>query len=572
MGFTSYQEMIGLHLSAIRKILSSFLNVVIVDKLANFSHRKRHWKKKAQFDFALTERKIIACFRVETGLLIFIQHSNILTVGFSENPPEWQQIARIDCLKEPKTVHICQSPVPECFIIGTQDGHVYQLQLKNRNLTFLCDIQQPVISIQNPDNKTSIVIGKYGRITRLLGPTKEAFISFAPTAVEDCLYSGHQLYLMGSNQLYSMEMKLTRDGHFLEEAVYCKIRFARAMHLKEETIFILTENGTIYQSSLLFGTKEEKPSHQRNGTEVKQILQEIHRCADRTKALSTVNDNVLLDVAQLSIALNMVNQDIGDRFPVVVQSFSDPKYSQNQRLIVSVTNRSAWNISSRYWTFQICVHPANQSSLFLKDEWKMGDTLQLEHQLVLVEDLFDVEIKISLVFRPVDLKKIAERQSHAVFPLSTIKLCALDFLEPAVSDVFDAKNRHTDVVGFSRTQIKDCPWPILLQRSWHRGFAQRIEDPPSMQMVLRCGSSVLRLNLKEDENHSDKIWILRIETSNFSLLRFLRSQIFQLIEGRYPSTKPDFVKVPVYVLAHLQVIFSFSFSKFVGPLNNVYLV
>lgn len=526
------------------------------DRIAIISHTEHHWKKKAQYDFDLRERKIIACFTVETGLIIFIQHSNLLIVGFSENPPEWQHIARIDCLEAPKAVCLCQSSksVPDCYFIGTQDGHVYQLQLHHRNLTFLCDIQQPIISIQIADDKTTLVVGKYGKIARLVGPTKEAIISFSPTAVENCFYSGHQLYLMGSNQLYSMEIKLASDGRFLEEAMYCKVRFIRAVHLQGETIFILTENGTIYQCSLLFGSNEEKPSHQRNGAEVKQILQEIHRCADSAKTLSTVRESVLLDVAQLSIALNMVNQDICDRFPVIVQSFSEPKCPRNQRLIISVTNKSAWNLSSRYWSFQISVHPANQSSLFFRDEWKTGDIVELEHQLVLLEDIFDVTIKISLIFRLVDPKKMTELQSLAVFPLSTIKLCALDFLEPVVSDLFDAKNSHSDVIGFSRTQIKGCPWPILLQRSWHRGFAQRIGDASPMQMVLRCGTHLLRMNLKEDENHSDKIWILRIETSNYKLLRFLRNQIFQLIEGRYPLVKPDFVKIPSHVLAHLQVI------------------
>ncbi|KAI9557584.1 hypothetical protein GHT06_017412 [Daphnia sinensis] len=522
-------------------------------RIAIISQTGNHWKKEAQYDFDLKERKVIACFPVESGLLIFVQHSNLLIVGFSENPPEWQQIARIDCLEAPKAVCLYHSSkmAPDCYFIGTQDGHVYQLQLKQRNLTFLYDIQQPVISIQNADDKTTLVVGKYGKIARLVGPTKEALISFSPTAVENCFYSGHQLYFMGSNQLYSMEIKLVSD-RFLEEANYCKVRFVRAVHLQGEAIFILTENGTIYQCSLLFGSNEEKPSRQRNGAELKQILQEIHRCADHAKTLSTVRDSVLLDVAQLSIALNMVNQDISDRFPIIVHSFSEPKCPRNQRLIISVTNKSAWNLSPRYWTFQISVHPANESSLFFRDEWKTEETLELEHQLVLLEDVFDVAIKISLIFRLVDPKKMTEPHSLAVFPLSTVKLCALDFLEPAVSDLFDAKNSHSDVIGFSRTQIKGCPWSFLLQRSWHRGFAQRMEDPSLVQMVLRCGTHLLRMNLNEDENHSDKIWILRIETSNFKLLRCLRSQIFQLIEGRYPLVKPDFVKIPSHVLAHLQ--------------------
>ncbi|XP_057366896.1 uncharacterized protein LOC130687733 [Daphnia carinata] len=524
------------------------------DRIAIISQMEHHWKKKAQHDFDLRERKIIACFTVETGLIIFIQHSNLLIIGFSENPPEWQQVASIDCFDTPNTVYICQSSkaAPDCYLIGTQDGHVYQLQLKQRNLTFLCDIQQPIISIQNVDDKTALVVGKYGKIARLTGPTKEALISFSPTAVESCFYSGHQLYLVGSNQLYSMEIKLASDGRFLEEAIYCKVKFVRAVHLRGETIFILTENGTIYQCGLLFGSNEEKPSRQRNGAELKEILQEIHSCADRAKTLGTIRDSVLLDVAQLSIALNMVNQDISDRFPVIVHSFSEPKCPRNQRLIFSVTNKSAWNLSSRYWIFQISVHRVNESSLFFRDEWKTGDTLELDHQLVLLEDMLEVAVKISLIFRLVDPNKMNEPPSIAVFPLSTIKLCALDFLEPALSDVFDVKNSHSDVIGFSRTQIKGCPWPILLQRSWHRGFAQRIGDPTPVQMVLRCGTHLLRMNLKEDENHTDKIWILRIETSNFKLLRFLRNQIFQLIEGRYPLVKPDFVKIPSHVLANLQ--------------------
>jgi hypothetical protein len=192
----------------------------------------------------------------------------------------------------------------------------------------------------------------------------------------------------------------------------------------------------------------------------------------------------------------------------------------------------------------------------------MGETVELEHQMILPDDTFDAEVKISFIFRIIDMKKQSEPQSLCFFPLSTIKLSALDFLEPAVPNLFDEKNSISDVLGFSRTQIRGCPWPILLQQSWHRGFAQKFGFTSPLQMVLRCGSYFVRMVLKEDENHSDKIWVLRIETTNFKLLRLLCAQIFQLIEARHPPTKSDFVNIPSYVLAQLQVIF---FSYFPYP-------
>ena len=108
---------------------------------------------------------------------------------------------------------------------------------------------------------------------------------------------------------------------------------------------------------------------------------------------------------------------------------------------------------------------------------------------------------------------------------------------------------------------RGCPWPLLLQQSWHRGFAQKFGYTSPMQMVLRCGSHLVRMILKEDENHSDKIWMLRIQTSNSNLLRLLCTQIFQLIEARHQLIKTDVVTIPSYVLAQLQVIF-FSYFAF----------
>lgn len=525
-------------------------------------NRKELWKNKSMFTFTLNERKIVACFPLPTtGIIIFIQQSNYLIVGLSEDPPEWHQIARIDCLEAAKSVHVCLSPlsVPHSPIIfiGTQDGHVYQLEINKKNLTILCDIQQPVTSILNIDSQTTFIVGSHGKISMLNGSTKETLVSFAPKAIEDCFFSKNQLYLMGSNQLFSMEIKVSAEtSDFLGEANYCNVKLARSVHVKGNTVFVLTENGTIYQSSLLFGSKEDKPSHgENNGAQVKPILQEIHRCADQMTVLSTISEQVLLDVAQLSVVLHIINQDVGNRFPVTIRSFSDPRIPQSQNLIVTITNKSDWNLSSLHWAFQICVHRINQSSVLLREEWKTGKTVELEHQLLLPDDNFDAEVKISLVFRITDLKKQPEPLTICFIPLATVKLSVLDFLEPAVLNLFDEKNSISDVLGFSRTQIRGCPWPILLQQSWHRGFAQKFGYTSPMQMVLRCGSHLVRMILKEDENHSDKIWILRIQTSNSNLLRMLCTQIFQLIEARHQLIKTDVVTIPSYVLAQLQVIF-----------------
>lgn len=523
------------------------------------------------YNFELNEKKIVACFSLPTGIIIFIQQADCLVVGLSKNPPEWHQIARIDCLEAAESVYACLSPLlepqPSAILIGTQDGHVYQLQISKKNLTLLCDIQQPVTSILIVDSQTTVIVGKYGKIAMLNGSTKETLISFSPTAVEDCFYSKQKLYLMGSNQLLSMEMKTSAETGFLSDANYCKVKFIRSVHVNEETVFILTENGTIYQSSLVFiGSNEDQPRRERSGAEVKPILQEIHRCADQTKALSAISDRVLLDVAQLSVALHMVNQNVSNSFPVTIRSISDPRSPRSQNLIVSITNKSAWNLSSLHWSFQICAQGINQSSLLFREEWKTGDMVELEHHLVLPDDTFGAEVKTSLIFRVVDLKKHPEPQSLCFFPLSTIKLSVLDFLEPAAANLFDEKNNVSDVLGFSRTQIRGCPWPILLQQSWHRGFAQKFGYTSPLQIVVRCGSHLVRMILKEDENHSDKIWILRIETSNSNILRLLCTEIFQLLEARHPLTKSDVVNIPSYVLAQLQVIFLFLI--FAYPMTN----
>lgn len=505
----------------------------------------------------------MACFPLPTGTMIFVRHSlNCLIVGFSENPPEWQQIARIDCIEAVEKVFVCHSPLstPKCciIIIGTEDGHVYQLQLSNKILTLLCDIQQPVTSILSIENQTAqtVVVGKYGKIAWLDGCAKEALISFAPTAISDCYQSGQKLYLLGSEQLYCMELKNKSDGCFLGEADFCKVKFIRAFHLKDNFVLILTENGTIYQSSPIFGSQKNQPSRQRSGAEIKPILSEIHRCSDRIKSLNFVSDRVRLDVAQLSVALHMLNQDVGDRFPIIARSFADDP-SKRQRLNITITNKSTWDLSSSHWAFQISTRRTDQSFILLRQEWKKGEKLELEHHFELLDDAFEVELKMSLAYRVIDPRKESEPQSLCVFPLSTVELSVLDFLEPSASDMYEFKNSQTDMVGFSRTKVDGCPWPILLRRSWHRGFAQWLNDSPPLQIVLRFGSHPLRLTLREDENPSDKIWILRIESSNSNLLRLLRTRIFQLIEANFipASSKSEVVIIPSHVLAHLQVAF-----------------
>ena len=515
------------------------------------------WQCASLHTFDLgSDRKIVGCFPLVTGKIIFVRHSpNCLIVGFSENPPEWQQIARIDCIQSVETVFACQSPTskPQCciIIIGTQDGHVYQLQMNSRNLTLLCDIQQPVTSVLNINNQL-VILGKYGKIVRLDGSTKEALTYFAPTAISCCYHSGQKLYLLGSEQLYSVEMKHSSDGGSFGEANFSKVKFVRAFYLKDNCVFILTENGTIYQSSLVFGSQEEQLP--RSGAEIKPILLEIHRCTDRTKAMNAVSERVRLDVAQLSIALHMLNQDVGIHFPIIVKSFADPIYPQNQRLNITITNKSTWDLSPSHWAFQISVRRTDNSHILLRKEWKMGKELELEHHFELLDDAFDVELKMSLAFRVIDSRKESESQ-HLIcfFPLSTVELSVLNFLEPSSSDMFEFKNNITDVIGFNRKNADVCPWPVLLQRSWHRGFAQWMSDPPPMQIVLRCGSHPVRLTLKEDENPSDKIWILRIETSNSNLLRLLRICIFRQIESQNPPSKAEAIIIPSHVLAHLQV-------------------
>lgn len=538
--------------------------------------RNQLWSYAGKYNFNLLGGKLLECFPLSpAGALLFIRIPGKLIVGFSANPPEWKQIAKIDCLEEAQSVQICLSPLskPNCCIvlIGTEDGHVYQLQLENPNLlTLLFDLQQPVVSILNPDNQT-ILVGRYGKIARLNSASKDAQVSFAPTDISDCFFSGRQLYLMGSDQLYSMELKQTKGDSFLGEANYCKVKFVRAINLMNETVVVLTENGTIYQSSLNFGD-EPSSTRLRTGTEIKPILLEIHRCTDETKALGIVSQNVHDDITQISIALHMLNQTLYEQFPAAVRSFADPISPRTQRLIISVTNNSTWNLLSSHWAFQICANDTDQSSNLLKQEWKTDETLELEHRLPHLDDTFHAEVKISLVFRVIDPRKPSEPQSLCVFPLSTVELTVLDFLDPGVSDHFDAKNKSVDIIGFCRDKVDDCPWGTILQRSWHRGFAKWLSGPPPLQIVLLCGSDVVRMTLQKDENNSDKIWTLRIETSSSNLLRLLRKDIFRLIETNNPPTASEFVKVPSHVIAHLQVVVFFSLVFFYcrkQPLLNI---
>ena len=515
--------------------------------------RNKKWKHVKSINYQLQYGKsIVHISQLDRDLssIVCIRDRQRLLVNISRHEAELCKITSIDCLDIlHHSICLSVSSKPQSALIGTGDGHSYQLFLESGVLVMLYDLQQPVVSII-PTTKHLIIVGKYGKIVKLDIVTKQAVATaFAPTAITSCLHAGNQLYVQGpTGVLYSLELK--KDS--LGAPLYCKVKFVRRFHLTSQSLLILTEDSSIYETSLHFGTEENGASVEEcSGSEIKTIIQQIHQCTDRVKELGKTNEEIRQNISQLSIALEMIGSDHTDKFPTLIRSYACDDGSE--RLRISITNSSPWNFLSSHWTCNISVHLCNHSAVVLDREWKSGQTFMLEHRLKLDEETFCAQIRVSLVFRAVDPFRPSEPQPVCLFPLSSVTLNVLDFIEPSTQTRFDDKKILTEVLGFVNINTPN-PWQSLFQRSYHRGFSQLLPDFVS-EVIVRCGSYPVRMALKEEMNQSGKIWILRVDAMNEQLLNLLRVHMFTTIRSGLSSlTENDVIQIPAHVLAHLQVI------------------
>ena len=78
-------------------------------------------------------------------------------------------MAEIDMIEVAGVPVLCLSPLSKpdgiILLMGTADGHVYQLSL-NGDSSLMCDIQQPVLSIR-VYLEDCYVFGRYGKIVQM---------------------------------------------------------------------------------------------------------------------------------------------------------------------------------------------------------------------------------------------------------------------------------------------------------------------------------------------------------------------------------------------------------------------
>ena len=475
-------------------------------------------------------------------------------------------IARLDCLKASvQSVFLGLSPVSSqpdepILLLGTEDGHVYELTVRDKKLRLLCDIQQPVVSILGISSDLAI-IGKFGKIViRKSSGSGAVATLFAPTAIHNCSSSDRILFLQGDDQLYSAVLSSSpSDGPI--EARYCQVKHVRSFRLcgeKQKALIILTENGALYQVSCghFDGT-----GPQRCGSEVNGILQEIQRCADQTKVLNATSQRAKEDLEQLSTALAMLGGDHSDKFSFTVRSFPAGFDSEEERLRISITNQSSWSFPASHWGAVVTVNRSSTSARLNRTTWATGDVLQLDHRFSLPEEQdsrVGIEVKVSLFFRIADPFRDAEQQQPVcVFPICQTRLTILDFLELTAAPPSSLDERiFQDVLGFSCKKT-DAPWQFLLNRSWHRGF-NSLEVPPfGTELNLRYGKTSIRMILTEEQGPTEKLWILRLAATDPSNLLLLRAELFNLIRAQRPilENSSDAIQVPACLLAQCQVGF-----------------
>lgn len=313
--------------------------------------------KSINFNFQRGQKIVNISQLSDTVSIVCLRDRQKLLINLTEEE-KLNKIASIDCLDVGHA--ICISASSQSLIIGTGDGHIYQLPLKKGHLVMIHDLQQPVASILPIAENALMIVGKYGKIVKLDTATKQAVSSYAPTSITSVVNSGNKLFLQGPGVLYSLELK----GDLLGEPKYCKVKFVRRFQLtSQSTLIILTEDGSIYQSSLHFGTEKTTTSVESNGTDIKTIIQKIHQGTDRIKELGQISEEMRHNVRQLSVALEMVGSIHTDKFPTVIRSFACDDGSE--RLRISITNSSPWSFPSSHWTCSISVLNCNHSAVVL---------------------------------------------------------------------------------------------------------------------------------------------------------------------------------------------------------------
>lgn len=306
------------------------------------------------FDFGnIFPKSLVTFLPTADGFILCSRSQNSLAFSHSSfsNISEVIQKAVIDTFDDVGVPYLCLSPQSKldevALLIGTADGHIYQLSLKG-TLSLLCDIQQPTLSIHVYLDEI-FAVGKDGKIVWLNCRSKTAKVYFAPSSLAYCSTAGRNLYLHSPTELYSIEVKDEELG----EPTHCPVKLVRAFFLANQSVFILAESGTVYQVDSQFETIERRWSiTRREGEEIKALLEEIHRCADHTKQLNLINKEVGSDLEQVSTALQMLNNhDIVSKFHTTLWSYSVGSHSEVLHLCIS--NESKWSFPSSHWSIQV---------------------------------------------------------------------------------------------------------------------------------------------------------------------------------------------------------------------------
>ena len=318
--------------------------------------RNGKWNCVKSFDFSSIRHKSLVTFLpTSDGFFYCSRSQNSLIFSYSStlNTTSIVQKAVIDTIEEFGTPFLCLSPQSKldqvALLIGTADGHIYQLSFNN-NLCLLCDIQQPTLSIHVYLGEI-FIIGKNGKIVWLNCRSKIANVYFAPSTLVYCSNAGRNLYFQSPAELYFTEVK----DQELSESTHCPVKLVRAFFLANQSVFVLTESGAVYQVDSQFESAERRwLNNERKGEEVKALLEEIHRCADHTKQLNLVNQAVSTNLEQVSAALRMLSSDdLLSKFHCTLRSFSVE--SQSEVLHLCITNESDWSFPSSHWSVQVTI-------------------------------------------------------------------------------------------------------------------------------------------------------------------------------------------------------------------------
>lgn len=491
--------------------------------------------------------------------MLAINNGFTTTIAFTVAPKTVRVVGFIDRIRESQKITFAVLPHQflhgYIILLGTEEGHVYKFSQGDSGLALLCDIEQPIASMFCLQ-KHYIIVGEFGKIVRLDESTKKAAAWFGPTAILDCCLSNDVIYIQSPDLfLYSMRLKLEDcEEIILGDIQYSQVKFVRAFCVREDSAAVIfTESGTVYRTSLNF--QGDNPKTKRNGSEVKPLLEEIHRKADELDELNRLNADVFNDLHQLSTAMHLIGKDISKKFPIEVRSFSFGCPEGKERLQVKIKNDSEWNFPSTHWSLQIFTNHKQQMSSVLPSEWKTSQTVELLFPLELEKNTFTSKLKAFLIFRiSSPLIRQGAPQVTCAFPVNCVELGVFDFLEPRTQHQASVTGSSCDFIGFSKRKMPDNPWSVLLKKSWHRGLGQLLsESLPPAEIYVTYATDAIKLSLKEEKSQTEEVWILRIETARLDLLRHIRLEVSQMVKDDPVSAISDVVRIPSATLSQLQV-------------------